>query len=132
MANINLSINIVPTSSTNFTDDFALFPNCLSAPANLNYTNSSNTAESAASRLALTTLSWPIYGLRRRISSRRSRLTARLDPGLESPRVQMHRFDPLPLISSPALLITLRFPDYSAPSSPQIPERAERIFGRSV
>lgn len=37
-------------------------------------------------------------------------------PSPESPRVQMHRFDPPPLISSPALLITLRFRDYSGPA----------------
>lgn len=41
-----------------------------------------------------------------------SRLTGKLDPGLEPPRVQMHRFDPSPLISSRPLLITLRSKDY--------------------
>lgn len=41
-----------------------------------------------------------------------SRLTGKLDPGLEPPRVQMHRFDPPPLISPRPLLITLRFEDY--------------------
>lgn len=47
-----------------------------------------------------------------------SRLTGKLDPGVEPPRVQMHRFDPLPLISSRPLLITLPSEDYLARSSP--------------
>lgn len=117
--NVNLSVGIVHRYHLQISLAILRCFACLiGTPANLNYTNSSNTAESAASRLALTTLSWPIYGLRHRISSRRSRLTARLDSSPESPRVQMHRFDPLPLISSPTLLITLRFPDYSASLEP--------------
>lgn len=71
--------------------------------------------------------------LNRRISSQHilslslSRLTAKLDPGFEPPRVQMQRFDPLPLISSRVLLITLRFEDYLALS--ESTDSIERILG---